>query len=123
MKRVIKSIDASQLHVLKDLLETNGIPALINGENTARIITPFLMTEPSLWVYLDEQRDEALRLIEDPDYEVVNKVDMIEFYKVADTVTDKPESLNTALVYLAATMAVVLLGLFVLIKVLEWVIV
>ncbi len=123
MKRVIKSIDASQLHVLKDLLETNGIPALINGENTARIITPFLMTEPSLWVYLDEQRDEALRLIEDPDYEVVNKVDMIEFYKVADTVTDKPESLNTALVYLAATMAVVLLGLFVLVKVLEWVIV
>ena len=123
MKRVIKSIDASQLHVLKDLLETNGIPALINGENTARIITPFLMTEPSLWVYLDEQRDEALRLIEDPDYEVVNKVDMIEFYKIADTVTDKPESLNTALVYLAATMAVVLLGLFVLVKVLEWVIV
>jgi len=123
MKRIIKSIDASQLHVLKDLLETNGIPALINGENTARIITPFLMTEPSLWVYLDEQRDEALRLIEDPDYEVVNKVDMIEFYKVADTVTDKPESLNTALVYLAATMAVVLLGLFVLVKVLEWVIV
>ena len=123
MKRVIKSIDASQLHVLKDLLETNGIPALINGENTARIITPFLMTEPSLWVYLDEQRDEALRLIEDPDYEVVNKVDMIEFYKVADTVTDKPESLNTGLVYLAATMAVVLLGLFVLVKVLEWVIV
>ena len=123
MKRVIKSIDASQLHVLKDLLETNGIPALINGENTARIITPFLMTEPSLWVYLDEQRDEALRLIEDPDYEVVNKVDMIEFYKVADTVTDKPESLNTALVYLGATMAVVLLGLFVLVKVLEWLIV
>ena len=123
MKRIIKSIDASQLHVLKDLLETNGIPALINGENTARIITPFLMTEPSLWVYLDEQRDEALRLIEDPDYEVVNKVDMIEFYKIADTVTDKPESLNTALVYLGATMAVVLLGLFVLVKLLEWVIV
>ena len=123
MKRVIKSIDASQLHVLKDLLETNGIPALINGENTARIITPFLMTEPSLWVYLDEQRDEALRLIEDPDYEVVNKVDMIEFYKVADTVTDKPESLNTALVYLAATMAVVLLGLLALVKVLEWLLV
>jgi hypothetical protein len=123
MKRVIKSIDASQLHVLKDLLEMNGIPALINGENTARMITPFLMTEPSLWVYLDEQRDEALRLIEDPDYEVVNKVDMIEFYKVADTITDKPESLNTALVYLGATMAVVLLGLFVLVQVLEWVVV
>ena len=98
MKLITKSIDASQLHVLKELLEANGIPALINGENTARMITPFLMTEPSLWVYLDEQRDEALRLIEDPDYEVVNKADMVEFYKIADTITDKPESLNTALV-------------------------
>lgn len=123
MKLITKSIDASQLHVLKELLEANGIPALINGENTARMITPFLMTEPSLWVYLDEQRDEALRLIEDPDYEVVNKVDMIEFYKVADSITDKPESLNTALVYLGATMAVVLLGLFVVVQVLEWLVV
>jgi hypothetical protein len=123
MKLITKSIDASQLHVLKELLEANGIPALINGENTARMITPFLMTEPSLWVYLDEQRDEALRLIEDPDYEVVNKADMVEFYKIADTITDKPESLNTALVYLGATMAVVLLGLFVLVQVLEWVVV
>lgn len=123
MKLVTKSLDASQLHVLKDLLETNGIPALINGENTARMITPFLMTEPSLWVYLDEQRDEALRLIQDPDYEVVNKVDMIEFYKVADAVADKPDSMSTALVYLGVTMALVLLGLFVLVKVLEWVLV
>jgi hypothetical protein len=123
MKLITKSIDASQLHVLKELLEANGIPALINGENTARMITPFLMMEPSLWVYLDEQRDEALRLIEDPDYEVVNKADMVEFYKIADTITDKPESLNTALVYLGATMAVVLLGLFVLVQVLEWLVV
>lgn len=123
MKLITKSIDASQLHVLKELLEANGIPALINGENTARMITPFLMTEPSLWVYLDEQRDEALRLIENPDYEVVNKADMVEFYKIADTITDKPESLNTALVYLGATMAVVLLGLFVVVQVLEWLIV
>ncbi|MDB4409760.1 DUF2007 domain-containing protein [Gammaproteobacteria bacterium] len=123
MKLVMKSVDASRLHVLKDLLETNGIPALINGENTARIITPFLMTEPALWVYLDEQLEEALQLIRDPDYEVVNKVDMDEFNSIADSITDKPESLNKALLYLGFTMAVVLLGLFVVVKVLEWIIV
>jgi hypothetical protein len=123
MKLVTKSLDASQLHVLKELLEANGIPALINGENTARMITPFLMTEPSLWVYLDEQKDEALRLIEDPDYEVANKADMVEFYKIADTITDKPQSLNTTLVYLGTIMAVVLLGLVVVVMVLEWLIV
>ena len=123
MKLITKSIDASQLHVLKELLEANGIPALINGENTARMITPFLMTEPSLWVYLDEQRDEALRLIEDPDYEVANKADMVEFYKIADTITDKPQSLNTTLVYLGTTMAVGLLVLIAVVKVLEWLII
>ena len=117
----MKSIDVSQLHVLKELLEANGIPALINGENTARAITPFLMTEPSLWVYLDEQFDEALKLVDDPDYEVVNKVDMNEFYEVADNVANHPASLNATLVYLAMTMGLVLLGLVVLFKALEWV--
>ena len=123
MKLVLKSIDASRLHVLKDLLETNGIPALINGENTARIITPFLMTEPGLWVYFDEQLDEALKLIQDPDYEVINKVDMAEFNRIADSITDKPKSLNTALLYLASTMVIVLLGLIAAVKLLEWMLV
>ena len=123
MKLVLKSIDASRLHVLKDLLETNGIPALINGENTARIITPFIMTEPGLWVYFDEQLDEALKLIQDPDYEVINKVDMAEFNRIADSITDKPKSLNTALLYLASTMVIVLLGLIAAVKLLEWMLV
>ena len=116
----MKSIDVSQLHVLKELLEANGIPALINGENTARAITPFLMTEPSLWVYLDDQLDEALELVNDPDYEVINKVDMKEFYEVADNVANHPASLNAALIYLGVTMGLVLLGLVVLFKTLEW---
>ena len=120
MRRLLKSIDTSQLHVFKELLEANGIPALINGENTARAITPFLMTEPSLWVYLDEQLDEAVKLMDDPDYEVVNKVDMAEFYEVADNITSHPATLNAALIYMGVTMGLVLLGLVVLFKVLEW---
>ena len=120
MKIITKSTYASHLQVLKELLEANGIPALINGENTARMITPFLMTEPSLWVYLDEQADEALKLVKDPDYVVINKVDMDEFYKVSNNVIDKPASLNTALVYLGVTMGLLLLGMFVLVKALQW---
>ena len=120
MKLITKSTDASHLHVLKELLESNGIPALINGENTARMITPFLMTEPSLWIYLDEQVDEALILVKDPDYEVINKVNMDEFYEAANNVIDKPASLNTALIHLGVTMGVLLLGMFVLVKILQW---
>ena len=78
------------------------------------------MTEPSLWVYLDDQLDEALKLLEDPDYEVINKVDMAEFYEVADNIAGQPASLNAALVYLGVTMGLVLMGLVVLFKALEW---
>ncbi len=120
MKRILKSADASRLHILKDLLETNGIPATINGENTARMITPFIMTEPSLWIYLDEQIDDALRLLENPDYEVMNKVDMDDFYEVARTIIDKPAGLGAAFVHIGLTMTVSLLVLFVCIKVLQW---
>jgi len=120
MKRLLKSIDTSQLHVFKELLEANGIPAHINGENTARAITPFLMTEPSLWIYLDDQLEDALKLMRDPDYEVVNKVDMNEFYEVADDIASHPASLNAMLIYVAMTMGLVLLGLVVLFKTLEW---
>jgi hypothetical protein len=120
MKLVTKSTDSSYLHVLKELLEANGIPAFIKGENTARVITPFIMTEPSLWIYLDEQIDEALKLVENPDYEVRNKVDMDRFHEVARNITDKPANLNKALIDLGFTMGLILLAMLVLIKLLQW---
>jgi hypothetical protein len=120
MKLVKKGADASHLHILKDLLESNGIPAFINGENTARVMTPFIMTEPGLWIYLDEQFDEALKLLKDPDYEVRNRVNMEQFYGEARKITGQPERLNNALVDLAFTMGLVVLALLVLIKFLQW---
>ena len=80
MKLVTKSTDTSYLHTLKGLLEANGIPATINGENIALMITPFLMTQPSLWIYLDEQLDEAINLVNNNNYTVINKVDVEQFY-------------------------------------------
>ena len=97
MRLLTKSPDLVHLHVLKELLETNGIPAVVKGENTARMISPFLMTEPSLWVYLDEQQIEAERLILDPDYEVENKIDVNEFYRVTREVSENPKQLYNEL--------------------------
>jgi len=122
MKLVTKNINVSQLHILRNLLETNGIPAVINGENTAHMISPFLMTEPGLWIYFEEQMDEALMLMNDPDYEVINKVDMVEFYELARNITDKPAGSGAVLVHLGITMTISLLALFALIKVLQWLI-
>ena len=93
MKYLTKSTDIIHLYVLKDLLEANGIPAVIKGENTARTISPFLMSEPTLWVYVDEQAAEAEKLILDPDYEVQNKIDVQEFYELTNDAAEDPKRL------------------------------
>ena len=120
MNLVTKSTDVNYLHTLKGLLEGNGIPAVVNGENTARMVTPFVMTEPGLWVYIDEQVDEAIKLVSDPDYQVVNKVDVNEFYAITSKVTNNPGNLNTVLVNLGIFMGLIILGMFVLLMVLQW---
>ena len=114
MKFLTKSTDIVHLHLLKDLLEANGIPAVVKGENTARMVSPFLMTEPSLWVYLDEQVAEAEKLILDPSYEVENRIDVDEFYRLTREVSKNPKQLygtllNWAVSFGAAMIALILL--------------
>ena len=99
----------------KDLLEANGIPAVVKGDDTARMITPFIMTEPSLWVYADEQVDEAEKLILDPDYEVANKLDVDDFYKATKEIRENPSNLNDALLNLGVGFGAILFVCFLLI--------
>ena len=120
MKLITKSTDTGYFHTLKGLLEANGIPATINGENTARMITPFLMTQPSLWVYLDEQVDEALKLVNNNEYSVINKVDVEEFYELNKNITSDTTAMNAAYIKLGITVFSWLLGAFILLKILTW---
>jgi hypothetical protein len=115
MKLLTKSTDINHLYILKDLLEANGIPAMVKGDNTARMITPFLMTEPSLWVYLDDQFDEAEALILDPDYQVENGIDMGEFHSATREISTNPKHLNVALLNLGVGFTAILFVLFLLI--------
>ena len=118
MKFLTKSTDIIHLQILKDLLEANGIPAVIKGDNTARMISPFLMTEPSLWVYLDEQGEEAEKLILDPTYEVENKIDVAEFYRLTEDVAENPKQTYDMLLNWAVGIGVVMIALILLPKLL-----
>ena len=116
MKLLTKSTDIVHLQVLKNLLEANGIPAVIKGENTARMISPFLMTEPTLWVYIDEQEAEAEKLILDPTYEVVNQVDVDEFYRLTRDVSENPKQMYDTLLNWAVGFGLVAVALILLPK-------
>ena len=119
MKLIISDADNSDLDAMKALLESNGIPAFINGKNTSRIM-PFIITKASLWVHLSEQANEALLLINNHDYDVKNKVDMEQFYKIKNEFKNNPNILNSALGNIALYIGAIMLGMFILAKVLQW---
>ena len=68
MKLITKSSNMNDLHTLRALLNNNGIPAII-----------FSMYLPSLWVQSDEQFEEALKLISNYEYTIINKNSEINF--------------------------------------------
>ncbi len=119
MKLIISDADNNELEAMKTLLEENGIPAFINGKNTSRIM-PFIISKASLWVHLSEQATEALSLINNPEYDVKNKVDMNEYYKIKNEFKNNPKHLSNALGELAFFIGAIMLGIFILIKVLQW---
>lgn len=120
MKLLTKSPDINYLHSLVALLEANGVPAIIQGEDTARMITPFLMTEPGLWVYMDEQHNEALQLIYDNEYIVQNKIDVEEFYRFNKNIISDISVMNRVYIKLGLTVVGWLLSVYILLQILIW---
>jgi len=119
MKLITKSADTSYLHIMRSLLEENGIPAVIHGVDTARMITPFI-TQASLWVYLDEQADEAANLVNNNEYIVINKIDIGEFYRINDDITSDTSVMNAAFLKLGGIILSWLIGAFILLIILKW---
>ena len=120
MKLVTRSTEINTLLATRDLLEANGIPAVIQGDNTARMITPLLVSEPSLWVYIDSQVEEAQALLDNPDYEVRNRVDVAAFYAASREITEGHSVLNRVLLRLGLYAGLLLLGMILLIQLLRW---
>jgi hypothetical protein len=50
------------------------------------MIIPRFLLEPTLWVYLDDQFDDALKLIENPDHEATTGIDIAESNMVSSIV-------------------------------------
>lgn len=104
---------------MKGLLEANGIPAVIQGDNMARMFTP-LLVKPGLWVYLDSQAGEARALLEDPDYEVVERVDVAAFHAAGEESEEGRSMLNRALLKMGFYALLILIAMFLLIQLLRW---
>lgn len=119
MKMLTRDSDRQYLIDLKNRLEKNGIPAVIQGENTARMIIPLFLLQPTLWVCVDKQFEDAVQLMDNPDHIVQSKIDMDAFYESLPSENEQTNELNAALLHLLLFMGAIMLGMFILIKVLQ----
>ncbi len=118
MKLLTRNGDIQYLQSLKQRLEEHGIPANIQGENTARMIVPQSAFEPTLWIYIDDQYEEARQLLDDPGYQVQNRLDVAEFYDNQPTETEQREVLNSAFLHLGWVVGLIVLALLLILKLL-----
>ena len=79
MKKVFKSYDYNEAIDIRNLLESAGIPTHLS-DNGYRSRGPILPEGFVVQIYIDDQLEDALNLIEDPNYEVRDPIDIEAFY-------------------------------------------
>ena len=80
MKLVQKLNDPNIANELVNLLEDNGVPAILNSNGLENRGT-HIPDGHEIWIYINNQYSEARKLIADNAYQVKNPVDITEFYK------------------------------------------
>lgn len=119
MKMITRDWDKEYLQSQQILLEENGIPAVLHGVETSRMTVPISPFEPTLWVYLDEQYEDAVKLMQNPGHVVTTGIDVEEFYASLPTDEALVESRNNALGNLAVFVVAIMIGMIVLIMILK----
>lgn len=76
----------------KILLELHGIPTFIGSENSGPAFGFMAANKYTLWVCLDEQLQDAVALLENPEHEVTTAIDVDEYYKAIEEQTAKSTS-------------------------------
>ena len=80
MELVYRTRDDAEANKIVSLLESKGIPAFITNKNS-NYIRKWSMGGLSVFVHINEQRQEALNVINNPEYRVKNKVNISRFVK------------------------------------------
>ena len=84
MKIVFHSTDKTEVYSAKLLLAGKGIPTFIGGENSGPALGFVYADKYTLWACLESQYDDAIAVLKDPDHEVKEPVDQIEFQDYID---------------------------------------
>lgn len=85
MKLLYRANSLEEANELKASLEMAGIPAMISGENFSALRIPLFPNNLGVFIFLDEQYNDALRVMDNPEFIPETAVDTEEFYQLLDS--------------------------------------
>ena len=85
MKLLYRANSLEEANELKASLEMAGIPAMISGENFSALRIPLFPNNLGVFIYLDEQYNDALQVMDNPEFIPETAVDTEEFYQLQDS--------------------------------------
>ncbi|MGD8525379.1 MAG: DUF2007 domain-containing protein [Thioalkalispiraceae bacterium] len=85
MELVYTTSSLDEANQVKQQLEEAGIPAMITGENVSRIQLPFLSSNLGVFIYINNQYDDAMSLLREPSHQVNTAIDVEAFYQVMES--------------------------------------
>ena len=112
MKLIFETINKSEAEEIKSLLEDNGIPATMSNEYM-HDIRRYGANSLGVWIYINTQEDDALKLIENPDYKVTSPVSIGEFYSHVNSSVAKEKTYQ--LIFKASAYSLVILCLLIMV--------
>jgi len=108
MELVYQSVDQAEVNNIKSLLEDNGIPSFITNENSNNL-RRHSFTGMGIFIHINSQREEAIKLINNPSHIVKNKVDIIEYYEHINDSVNQSEVNNHIINTLVKTLVLLLI--------------
>ncbi|MEJ2142655.1 MAG: DUF2007 domain-containing protein [Gammaproteobacteria bacterium] len=114
MKEVYRTQSLEEANEIKSRLESAGIPVMISNEHFSALRIPLFPNNLGVFIYLDEQYNDACRVLTDTDYSPDSAVDIEQFYQLLESDEFKHSVNSGYLIILAWTVSLMLIAMLVL---------
>jgi len=85
MKQVLHSADKTEIYAANLLLAGKGIPSFIGNASSGPALGFLYADKYTLWICLEFQYEDAVAVLENPDHEVQEPVDQVDFQNYIDS--------------------------------------
>ena len=114
MKEVYRANSLEEANEIKTRLESAGIPVMLSNEHFSALRLPFFPANLGVFIYLDEQYNDARKVLSDPEYLPGSAIDIERFYQLLDSDEFRHNVNSSYMVILVWAISLILVAMLVL---------